>query len=61
MSAATMDRALVEQRIVGGCKRRRLGPSSAVRRVVPVRTFSDWGDPAPGYAEAGLVMHSAAP
>ena len=58
MSAATIDRALGEQRIVGGRKRRRLGPASAVRRAVPVRTFSDWGDPAPGFAEADLVMHS---
>lgn len=58
MSAATIDRAFSEQRIAGGRKRRRLGPSSAVRRAVPVRTFSDWGDPAPGFAEADLVMHS---
>ena len=58
MSAATIDRALGEQRIVGGRKRQRLGPASAVRRAVRVRTFSDWGDPAPGFAEADLVMHS---
>jgi hypothetical protein len=25
---------------------------------VPVRTFSDWGDPAPGHVEADLVAHS---
>jgi hypothetical protein len=25
---------------------------------VPVRTFSDWGDPAPGFVEADLVAHS---
>jgi hypothetical protein len=24
---------------------------------VPVRTFSDWGDPAPGFIEADLVAH----
>ena len=27
------------------------------RRSVPVRTFSDWGDPAPGFIEADLVAH----
>jgi hypothetical protein len=41
-----------------GRGRRRAPPSSAVRRSVPVRTFSDWGDPAPGYMEADLVAHS---
>jgi len=29
-----------------------------MRRSVPVRTFSDWGDPPPGFFEADLVAHS---
>jgi len=29
-----------------------------VRRSVPVRTFADWDDPAPGFMEADLVAHS---
>jgi hypothetical protein len=59
MSAATIDRALGEVREgAGGRRRRRAPPSAAVRRSVPVRTFSDWGDPAPGYVEADLVAHS---
>jgi hypothetical protein len=29
-----------------------------VRQSVPVRTFADWGDPAPGHFEADLVSHS---
>jgi hypothetical protein len=29
----------------------------AVRRSVPVRTFSDWQDPPPGFVEADLVAH----
>ena len=37
---------------------KRSPPSAAVRRAVPVRTFSDWGDPAPGFFEADLVAHS---
>jgi len=59
MSAATMDRALSEARGQPGRKsHRRAAPSAAVRRSVPVRTFSDWGDPAPGFVEADLVAHS---
>ena len=59
MSAATMDRALCDIRgQARGRTRRRAAPSAAVRRSVPVRTFSDWGDPAPGFFEADLVAHS---
>src|SRR5215210_2648279 len=59
MSAATMDRALRQVRErTGGRTRRRTAPSAAVRRSVPVRTFSDWGDPPPGFVEADLVAHS---
>ena len=28
-----------------------------MRGSIPVRTFSDWDDPAPGSAEADLVAH----
>jgi hypothetical protein len=59
MSAATIDRALREVKApAGGKKRRRTPPSAAVRRSVPVRTFADWQDPAPGFVEADLVAHS---
>lgn len=59
MSAATMDRALCDIRgQARGRTRRHAAPSAAVRRSVPVRTFSDWGDPAPGFVEADLVAHS---
>jgi hypothetical protein len=58
MSAATIDRALREIRgQAGGGTRRRAVPSSEVRRSVPVRTFADWNDPAPGFMEADLVAH----
>lgn len=57
MSAATIDRALSEAKAGAGQKRRR-GPVNGVRRSIPIRTFSDWGDPAPGFCEADLVWHS---
>jgi hypothetical protein len=58
ISAATIDRALQEVRgRSGGRSRRRSPPSAAVRRSVPVRTFADWQDPAPGFFEADLVAH----
>jgi hypothetical protein len=57
MSAATMDRALSPVREQAGPRRRR-GTPSTIRRSVPVRTFSDWQDPPPGFVEADLVAHS---
>ena len=59
MSAATMDRALRKVKEQAGNRIvRRTPPSAAVRRSVPVRTFEDWDDPAPGFVEADLVAHS---
>ena len=59
MSAATIDRSLRPVRAAGATGRRTPNrPSAAVRRVVPVRTFTDWGDPSPGFFEADLVAHS---
>jgi len=57
MNAATIDRALREVRGQAGERRRRASPSAGVRRSVPVRTFADWDDPAPGFMEADLVAH----
>lgn len=58
VSAATIDRLLVETRVAAaGGKRRRVGFSSAVRREVPVRTFNDWNDPVPGFCEIDMVAH----
>lgn len=59
ISAATIDRALRAVRVVAeGRPRRHTAPSAAVRRSVPVRTFTDWQDPSPGFFEADLVTHS---
>jgi hypothetical protein len=59
MSAATIDRALARCREVSGVRRRwRSAGLPAVRREIPIRTFTDWCDPAPGFVEADLVAHS---
>ncbi len=57
VSPATIDRLLAPTREKAGRKRRRSGPASAVRRRIPVRTFSDWGAPPPGFLEADFVCH----
>ena len=58
VSAATIDRLLVETKIAAaGGKRRRVGFYSAIRREVPIRTFNDWHDPPPGFCEVDMVAH----
>ncbi len=58
ISAATIDRVLCPEReATGRVRRRRWGAGSAVRQSVPVRTFAEWGDPAPGYFECDMVEH----
>ena len=58
-SAATIDRLLVLPRSGSAPRRRRRsGPTTAIRRSVPVRTFAEWGEPVPGFVEADLVAHS---
>lgn len=59
VSPATIDRLLAPTRLAAAKGRRRAaGQSSAVRRAVPIRTFGDWNDPAPGYVEVDFVAHS---
>ena len=57
VSAATIDRRLVEARSVTTGQRRRRSSRSGLRSSVPVRTFADWQDPEPGFVEADLVAH----
>jgi len=60
VSAATIDRMLVDVKVAAaGGRRRRVGFYSAIRREVPIRTFNDWQDPAPGLCEADMVAHHA--
>ena len=58
VSAATIDRLLVETKVAAsGGRRCRVGFYSAVRREVPIRTFNDWNDPPPGFCEVDMVAH----
>jgi len=58
VSPATIDRLLAPIRLAAARGRRRAtGQSSAIRRAVPIRTFGDWNDPAPGHVEVDFVAH----
>jgi hypothetical protein len=58
ISAATIDRLLVDVKIAeSGGRRRRAGFYSAIRREVPIRTFNDWNSPPPGFCEVDMVAH----
>jgi Integrase core domain len=58
VSAASIDRLLSgTRRHIDGKRRRHSGIGVAIRRAVPVRTFSDWGDPPPGFFEVDMVEH----
>jgi hypothetical protein len=58
ISPAAIDRLLEDVRLTAsGGRRRRAGFASAVRRSVPIRTFNDWRDPAPGFMEVDMVAH----
>ncbi len=60
-SAATLDRLLAQTRAtVRAVTRPRSRAKPKVQRAVPVRTFGDWKDPAPGFVEADLVEHCGA-
>lgn len=57
MSAATMDRLLKVER-----KKNKKGLSTTksgglLKKQIPIRTFMDWNDVAPGFCEADLVAH----
>lgn len=56
ISAATINRLLQEIRSPSSRSRVSRTPT-ALRQSVPIRTFSDWAEPQPGYAEMDLVAH----
>jgi len=55
-SAATIDRLLAPVRSKA-TRRRRRRRVTKVSKQVPVRTFTDWKGPAPGYLEIDFVAH----
>ena len=55
-SAATLDRLLKPIREQAGSRRKR-SRKRKLGGVIPVRTFSDWNEPEPGYLEIDLVAH----
>ena len=55
-SASTIDRLLRPVREKAG-SRRRLKRRRKMGSRVPVRTFTDWNEPGPGYLEIDLVAH----
>src|SRR5262245_24146924 len=58
VSAATIDRMLIDVKVAAaGSRRRRVGFYSAIRREVPIRTFNDWANPPPGFCEIDMVAH----
>ena len=62
MSAATIDRALAPAREKSGERRRlRSAGIPSVRRSIPVRTFSDWDDPAPALSKRTWWCTAARP
>ncbi len=58
VSAATIDRILSPVRQSATGRRHRARAIPGIRRSIPVRTFTDWKDPIPGFLEADLVAHS---
>ena len=62
VSAATIDRVLADARShIDGQRKRRCGVGAAIRRSIPVRTFADWRNPAPGFFEIDMVEHCGGP
>lgn len=59
VSAATIDRILTPMRMKAhGRTNRRRKSHMKVKSQIPVRTFADWDEPAPGYFETDLVAHN---
>lgn len=56
ISPATIDRLLATIRDTAGRRRRRKRTSQASRQI-PIRTFADWSEPAPGFLEVDFVSH----
>jgi len=58
MSAATIDRQLraVREQASGG-RKKKASRATRIGKMVPIRTFADWGEVSPGYLEMDMVAH----
>ncbi len=56
VSAATIDRLLASVRGQASHRKKRRTPTKPSKQV-PIRTFSDWNDPKPGFLEIDFVAH----
>ena len=58
MSAATIDRRLVNAKAVAGFTgRSHTKPGSLLKSQIPIRTWSEWDENLPGFVEIDLVGH----
>jgi hypothetical protein len=57
LSAATADRLLKAERKNQSRGRSMTRPGSLLKKQIPIRTFSEWNDVAPGFFEGDLVAH----
>lgn len=58
MSAATIDRRLVNAKVVAGFTgRSHTKPGSLLKSQIPIRTWSEWDEDKPGFVEIDLVGH----
>ena len=57
MSPATADRLLYGERHAEGLSISTTRPGKLLKHQIPIRTFFDWSDLAPGFVEADLVAH----
>ena len=58
MSAATIDRRLVNAKVVAGFTgRSHTKPGSLLKSQIPIRTWSEWDENVPGFVEIDLVGH----
>lgn len=46
----------IREHAYGGRKKKRAA-LNRIRKLVPVRTFADWGEPTPGFFEMDMVVH----
>ena len=56
ISPATIDRLLTPIRATAGQRRKRKRTTKSSQQI-PVRTFADWSEPAPGFLEVDFVSH----